>query len=151
MTEIGKISQALYENVCEREPNLEKIRDLLNSGADPNYRQRDTGQTPLHSACGKHFYLEEQRRGWKAILEELFQRGANIDAQAEDGSSPLHLACERGNIDDAKFLLERKANPNSRDKKGRTPIFLAFKDDLFDLLKPRVNKKLILSFLNIKS
>lgn len=68
-----------------KEGNHERLRQLLESGADPNTPDMD-GETPLHVTA---------RWGRAAIAEELLKHGANPDAAALYGTTPLHLSARR--------------------------------------------------------
>jgi len=74
---------------------------------------------PLHAASNQ---------GNVEICSLLLDAGSNIDSTDRDGSTPLHLACGRGNnarIEVASLLLDRSANVNVADNSGCTPLMLA--------------------------
>lgn len=50
-----------------------------------------------------------------------------MEAEDEDGMRASHLAVVQGFSRSLRILLEYKCDPNARDKKGRTPAFLAVK------------------------
>lgn len=54
----------------------------------------------------------------------LMNERINVRDKSYDGISPLHAAVENGNIDIARFLLERGAKTNIRDFQKRTPIMM---------------------------
>lgn len=84
---------------------------LLNSkGNDARYLQN--GYTPLDLAI---FSVKH-----KQILDLLVSKGANVNAQAASGSTPLFWAVLRGQKDDAEFLLSHGANVNTPDSYGDT-------------------------------
>ncbi|CAM9211717.1 unnamed protein product [Ectocarpus fasciculatus] len=56
------------------------------------------------------------------VVDMLVDAGAELDAQAEDGITPLMHACLRQNIEVAGALLKRGADPNLRDDDGRTVL-----------------------------
>ncbi|MCP4134731.1 MAG: hypothetical protein GY754_27400, partial [bacterium] len=59
-------------------------------------------------------------------LEFLIEKGVNISAQHEQSRmTPLHYAASKGNLEIAKILLDKKANVNAPDQRGRTPLFNA--------------------------
>ena len=58
----------------------------------------------------------------------LLEHGADVNAQQDDLSTPLHLAVRAPNeqsVDIANLLLERDADPHARDKDYATPWLLA--------------------------
>jgi ankyrin repeat protein len=65
------------------------------------------GYTPLH--------LAEFSINHKKIVQMLVAKGANVNAQAGSGATPLYFAVMRGQKDDAEFLLDHGANPNLPD------------------------------------
>lgn len=70
----------------------------------------------------------------------LLDRGACINAQNEDGATPLHLAITCGRTNTAALLLDRGADPNAQTKNGKTPLYFALpKRDpqLIELLRSR--------------
>ncbi|HNY22429.1 MAG TPA: ankyrin repeat domain-containing protein, partial [Treponemataceae bacterium] len=58
-----------------------------------------------------------------AILAIEFH--ANVDAQRDDGISPLHLAALRSDVTSLRMLLDAKADVAARTKRRETPIALA--------------------------
>ena len=62
-----------------------------------------------------------------------------VNAQDEDGSTALHLACESWRIlKIVKFLInDMKANLHSVDKEGRTPLHVACQSDFPQVLVPK--------------
>lgn len=61
-----------------------------------------------------------------ALTEALLQAGDNPNASLnKDGFTLLHFAVTQGNIDLVKLLITHRANVNSQDKDGNTPLMLA--------------------------
>lgn len=60
----------------------------------------------------------------KKLLEDVEQL-ENIDFSDENGRTYLHVACSSHNLEVAKVLLQKGANPNCKDTKGRMPIMSA--------------------------
>jgi hypothetical protein len=55
----------------------------------------------------------------------LLKQGQGVNAESDEGWTPLHFACAYGRDDTAALLLDRGANPEARTKFGLTPLHLA--------------------------
>ncbi|KAK0652418.1 ankyrin repeat-containing domain protein [Cercophora newfieldiana] len=90
---------------------------LLDAGAEVDSRDA-FGITPLMRAgC---YPLSEMR-----LLELLLERGAQVNARANDLSTALGHAVAYECLDSAKFLLDNGADVNARDRMGDAPIIEA--------------------------
>jgi ankyrin repeat protein len=75
------------------------------------------GLYPLHEAASS---------GSVAILRQLLQAGAKIDARATDGTAAVHIACQRADMNFSAAILHAGADPNVKDKiSGRAPLHTA--------------------------
>ncbi|CAG8345569.1 unnamed protein product [Penicillium salamii] len=107
--------------VAARYSQLEITRLLLDSGADVNSIGTEDGFTPLHhgsAALVDELSLE--------VVQLLVQHGADV-TNASQGAmnvqlTPLHLATCRERADILRFLLEKGARVNAKDKKGLTAL-----------------------------
>lgn len=59
--------------------------------------------------------------------------GAEIDAEDNEGVTPLFVACGFGLLDIIKFLLKEGANPNSSKFNGDTPLHRVVTSEDVDL------------------
>lgn len=94
--------------------NLELVREILNSHADPNHGDQD-GKLPLHAAV-----LVNAVQITKELLS--FSADANAAEQASEGPRPLSLAAWQGHSDIAHALLMANADPDMADGRGWTPL-----------------------------
>jgi cytohesin len=94
--------------------NLETVRSLLDAGAEVDARDQ-SNETALHWAA---------LAGHGRIVDLLLERGASVDAQADKTLwTPLHsLACAGDQAGIALSLVKAGADPDARDKWGRTPL-----------------------------
>lgn len=59
--------------------------------------------------------------------QEALRRGADVNARQADGTSALHWAVYRNDVEVVKQLLSREADPNVRNIFGSTPLLEAVK------------------------
>ncbi|GAM18055.1 hypothetical protein SAMD00019534_012300 [Acytostelium subglobosum LB1] len=85
---------------------------LLDSGARVNVIT-DGGATPLHRAafCGGI-------NNCKLLLE---RDGRVLDQQDADGMTALHKAYSQNNLDVIEYLIQRGADTNIKDRRGKIP------------------------------
>lgn len=93
------------------------VRFLLKRGANTSAKDKH-GNTPLYEAArGMH----------RETAEFLISKGANtnetIRTLLKTGSTLLHEAAEKGEIERIKTLLAGGARMDALDKEGRTPLF----------------------------
>jgi len=67
--------------------------------------------------------LSNDVSGLTTLLEQCPE--TDLDAVDEYGYTPLHLACDRGNIDMVRLLLKKGADHNLKDPDNLSPIELA--------------------------
>ncbi|HVK12418.1 MAG TPA: ankyrin repeat domain-containing protein [Gemmataceae bacterium] len=71
-------------------------------------------------------------------LRRLIAAGADVNAEAETGDTPLHGAVEAGSLDAVELLISHGADPTVRNDDQRTPLALAHRLEhprLFPILK----------------
>ena len=104
---------ALIEAV--RSGSIERMRAVLQSGADINASQGD-GARALHWAA---------HRDDMAAADLLIGAGAAVDAANDLGATPLWLASLNGSARMVARLLEAGASPNFTLTSGETPLMAA--------------------------
>lgn len=109
-----------------------KVADfLIGLGADPNWREPATQETPLHSALSK-----AGRPHYAYVVRLLLEKGADPNAAtlagAETGAfmrdvrtkgeTPLHRAAAFADVSVIRLLLDAGADRERRDAHGDTPM-----------------------------
>ena len=94
---------------------IDRVRELLRTGADVNATQGD-GATALHWAA---------HRSDLAATELLVRAGADVNRTNELGATPLWLASLNGDAAVAGALLAAGADPNRALASGETPLMTA--------------------------
>jgi len=61
----------------------------------------------------------------RAEIEALIHDGADVNHRAEDGTTPLHIATDIGNLPVIDALLQANAQINQRDGNNETALHLA--------------------------
>jgi ankyrin repeat protein len=126
--------------------NTDKVIELLEEGANPNYRTED-GDTPLFVATRRGGDEEggdeeggDEVEGVK-IVKALLDRGANPNVEDEKGLSPLmHAIIEDNYYDMIKELLKQGADPNHQDKNGWTALMLTAEGDNLNIVRELLDR-----------
>ena len=102
---------------------------LLDRGVPADNRLGSGSNTPLMQAAAD---------GDTTLMRLLMEFGADIEATNECNERPLGFACSWKQLDAARLLLERNADPNALEDPDRTYLDwakLSEQDEMVDLLK----------------
>ncbi len=109
--------------------DIEAMRVLVEGRADPR-AATFSGVTPLMVAAGMG--TELRRRGEKSALaatQLAMELGGNVNVPIDDdGRTPLHAAAYLGWNEMIRFLAEKGADLDAKDKYGQTPLSIALGD-----------------------
>jgi ankyrin repeat protein len=97
--------------------DMKTVRVLLEQGADPNEKDHH-GSTALH-------YMVT-RQPFNEIATLLIEHGANVDAMAITGLTPLMQAVFRHNLPTLRFLIDHGASLRIRSHIGFTALDYAY-------------------------
>jgi hypothetical protein len=79
----------------------------------------------IHPACGQEI-LSAAGAGDTTTVARLLEANPDaVNTRDRAGSTPLHLAAEKGSLEIARLLLDHKANVNATNEDGRTPLHYA--------------------------
>jgi len=106
--------------------DLKGVEELITSGVDVNIRQESSGSTPLIVACS----IE----GTEEIIEFLILKGADVNAIAADGRTPLIWAASNSKKA-VELLLAEGADPGAKGADGMT----AFIQSILGIISGSVN------------
>ncbi|KAM9364896.1 dynein axonemal heavy chain 12 [Pholidichthys leucotaenia] len=113
-----------------RQGNEKLLKDLsIRLKERRTFSQMDSrGWTPLHQAA-------VQRN--QTILELTYRAAGpdSVECRTLCGQTPLLLAVQEGLIDNASFLLNHGAQPDSQDQDQDSSLFVAIRSDHRDLVK----------------
>ncbi|CAB0031841.1 unnamed protein product [Trichogramma brassicae] len=111
--------------------NINMIEVLLRRGANPNSADK-SGYTPLHFVCLREYDDVDLAKRFFEIGEK-FNKPLEVDAQNNEGWTPLHAAIFKGNANLVELLLRKNADPNSLNKNGETALHKICEANLDDL------------------
>ena len=124
-----KSSQEVTGNVEARDPAdaVNKVRRL---GVFPTFVRevRNDDSIVIDSEANKlnARFCEAVWNQNAQLVAQLIDSGADVNCFQESGNTPLHLAVEQQDIEMAKRLLSKGADPNKRtEKNGWTPLMHA--------------------------
>jgi ankyrin repeat protein len=114
---IGQVdpTRSMYLHRRIKRGTVEPVIAFLRGGGDPNLRYRQYSYTLLHDACAN---------GIRQLAEALVTAGADIDALAGPGFTPLASAAHGGHVECVRLLLAAGASPACR------PIGMSLIDSL---------------------
>jgi palmitoyltransferase len=104
---------------------------LLEQGADANYTDHETGETPLHAAL-----CTTERVAHNRVMRVLLAHGADPNRTTKPdvetggfmrdvrtcGETPLHRAAAFGDAEAIKMLLDAGAKIDAKDAHGDSPL-----------------------------
>ena len=71
--------------------------------------------------------IDASAEGDTRRVEDLLNKGANIEVRARDDWTALTIAAQKGHYETVKLLLDKGAKVNAKEGGGHTPLFWAKK------------------------
>jgi ankyrin repeat protein len=91
----------------------------MSSGVNIN-ATNEIGQIPLHIVAGG-------LKDCPDLCKGLLDHSADVNANDENGDTPLHFACKQGRINNIKVLICYGANLSCFNNEGKIPLHYLFK------------------------
>ena len=98
-------------------PDLPIARFLLSHGATPDEPRSSKGRTALMVACAYWCGVD--------MVTLLIENGSDVNAQSQDGSTPLMFAASNEKLDVVNYLLAHGADANKKNSSGKTALNVA--------------------------
>jgi ankyrin repeat protein len=102
-----------------RRGSLDKVKELLDAGANVNYKDERKLTPIMYAIAGEHL----------DIVKELIARGADITIADDNGATPLHLAAYSDEIEILKRIIDthlaESDDLNAQDNRGDTALHTA--------------------------
>ena len=128
-------------HIASSSGKLDVVQWLISSGAAVD-EVDNIGRTPFMVAC---------LHGHLAVAHFLAEHGANIrvkSSEADDFNTALHLACQCGNVDVIRWLVDCGLDLNVENKKKQTPMMVAVASRSYEAIRFIVRSKFsILDFV----
>ncbi len=113
--------------IASLQANVDVINVLLAHGAATDATEPHTRMAPLHFAASQR----TPHSVWRgtpptgdsaAAICALVAAGADVEAEAEDGQRPLHMAAQRCNVEGIRTLLAANATRAAVTRSGRSVL-----------------------------
>lgn len=108
-------------------PDANVMRLLVKGGADPKIATNGK-LTPLMAAAGVsrgQDYTDEERRLSLEAVQYAVEMGGDVNAVSADGQTAMHGAAANGADGVVRFLVQKGAKLDVRDKYQQTPLSVA--------------------------
>ena len=92
--------------------DFEKVNRFLKEDSSILKATDEYGFTVLHNVVGEHYF---------EMVELLIKNGADVNAQNDEGITPLHLAAYR---ETAEILIKYGAKVEIESTRGETPLYI---------------------------
>ena len=125
-----ELGQELLKECGQKEINFEKVKELINKGANIEAKNHD----------GIKSLILASSNGCSEVVKLLLEKGADVEAKKNNGYTSLICASEWGYSDVVKVLLEKGADIEARDNNGKTALDLARNYKIREMLEDARNK-----------
>lgn len=118
------------ENLVTDQPGYYSIYGLI---------ERSDDREKLKPVDTFYHFLSAKRSLF--VIKRLLKKHPEVLEEKYHGNTLLHLAAKEGRRDVAEFLISKGLDVNALNRLDKTPLDLAEKGDVIELLKYEMNKK----------
>ena len=122
----SKLTLELVSEMDKERPDMEKIKELIKSGADIKSTDSELGASVLHIASATDNI---------DLAKLCLDNGVDVDVKDNSEFTPLLWAVSYNSPKVLKFLIDSGANTNAKGNDGRSSFELAKSEDSKDALK----------------
>lgn len=109
-------SLSLFEKTAKND--VDGAVNAIKNGANPNARDKNTGNTPLFTAVANNYHY---------LTQSLIANGADVNIRNNLGNIPLIIAVTSADTAMVEILLKAKSEVNAANKNGDTALIWATK------------------------
>ena len=121
-------------NEAAKASNEKDIQELVNFGKDINEKLSIFSFAPIHKI------IESRKKNKHEVLKKMLLLGSDPNTKDSNGWTALHYACQYGDFESLKILIDTKANINAFSNNQRTPLHLAAKMNRIEIVKYLTDK-----------
>ena len=121
-------------NEAAKASNEKDIQELVNFGKDINEKLSIFSFAPIHKI------IESKKKNKHEVLKKMLLLGSDPNIKDSNGWTALHYACQYGDFESLKILIDTKANINAFSNNQRTPLHLAAKMNRIEIVKYLTDK-----------
>jgi len=125
------VFQAIYMK------DLQALKDFIRKKPSLISARNNKGETPLHDVAHNVslFSVTDNKGIYRDMLMFLISMGADVNAEDDDGGTPLHSCSSCGrHTEGLELLISNGANVNAKRDGGLTPLHDARKKDIAQVL-----------------
>ena len=116
-------------NEAAKASNEKDIQELVNFGKDINEKLSIFSFAPIHKI------IESKKKNKHEVLKKMLLLGSDPNIKDSNGWTALHYACQYGDFESLKILIDTNADINAFSNNQRTPLHLAAKMNRVDIVK----------------
>lgn len=117
-------SLALFEKTAKND--IDGAINAIKNGANPNAKDKNTGNTPLFTAVANNYHY---------LTQSLIANGADVNIRNNLGNIPLIVAVTSADTAMVDILLKAKSEVNAANKNGDTALIWATKLKNTDMVR----------------